>query len=596
MKIKLPKDLIELLDPKLLQKCGCVESRKSWQKFEEIDMMTVELELLEELEVSIKDVVKKSDKIRGTRKCLRDMGIWIKALKHGYKSDTKCKKEFHFFSMLISYLAQIPGHRFFMQEEDRDFNACYFAQEIIYHPLVVNKKWGNTPPYVSLHYTWVQFGGRCRNSMNFHWGQMRGKTVGEILVDAGVVVETPELRIEYLQEKERFEKETQLLGKQFIAEGYATDDVDGNKGGKRSWWQDDAWINLSKNEEGSNVVIDVFKESDDNDRDKDSELNTEFWRKFEPKDDIDFKMSEPDAIVEDDDEDEYEEDSDDDDNEDEEETSKLKNTLVEVPLHALLVVFDLKKHRRLKVHINQLTEYKYDKNLGSKLILPAENHELIETLLAHNKATVDIIKGKGSSSIILCAGIPGTGKTLTAEVFSEVVEKPLYSVQCSQLGLSADELEEELLKIFARAQRWKAILLLDEADVYIRRRGDDLEQNAIVGVFLRTLEYFNGVLFLTTNRPETVDDAIASRCLAKIVYGIPTVVDQAKIWKVLSETNGLKIEPEEMKKISEQHQKLTGRDVKNLLKLASMIASSKKIPVTADLIAKVKKFKPTEGE
>src|SRR3546814_2642760 len=53
---------------------------------------------------------------------------------------------------------------------------------------------------------------------------------------------------------------------------------------------------------------------------------------------------------------------------------------------------------------------------------------------------------------------------------------------------------------------------LDEADVYIRCRDNDLEHNAIVAEFLRTLEYFNGLLFMTTNRINDVDDAILSRC------------------------------------------------------------------------------------
>ena len=44
-----------------------------------------------------------------------------------------------------------------------------------------------------------------------------------------------------------------------------------------------------------------------------------------------------------------------------------------------------------------------------------------------------------------------------------------------------------------RAQRWGAVMLIDEADVYIKRRDDDITMNAVVGVFLRVLEYFNGL-------------------------------------------------------------------------------------------------------
>ena len=43
--------------------------------------------------------------------------------------------------------------------------------------------------------------------------------------------------------------------------------------------------------------------------------------------------------------------------------------------------------------------------------------------------------------------------------------------------------------------------------------------NAVVGVFLRVLEYFNGLLFLTTNRIDDIDEAIVSRCIAGGVAG-----------------------------------------------------------------------------
>ena len=73
--------------------------------------------------------------------------------------------------------------------------------------------------------------------------------------------------------------------------------------------------------------------------------------------------------------------------------------------------------------------------------------------------------------------------------FREASKKALYVVQCSQLGISAEQLEEKLSGVLERASRWGIILLIDEADVYIHERGNDLEQNAIVGVFLRLLEY-----------------------------------------------------------------------------------------------------------
>ena len=55
-------------------------------------------------------------------------------------------------------------------------------------------------------------------------------------------------------------------------------------------------------------------------------------------------------------------------------------------------------------------------------------------------------------------------------------------------------------------------MLLDEADVFLaKRKTEDIERNSIVSVFLRIMEYYKGLLFLTTNRVGTFDEAFKSR-------------------------------------------------------------------------------------
>ena len=88
-------------------------------------------------------------------------------------------------------------------------------------------------------------------------------------------------------------------------------------------------------------------------------------------------------------------------------------------------------------------------------------------------------------------GPPGTGKTLTAEGISELLKCPLYMVSAGELGTDPRYLETELLKILDICHTWGAILLLDEADVFLERRSlHDIHRNSLVGVFLRQLEYF----------------------------------------------------------------------------------------------------------
>lgn len=140
---------------------------------------------------------------------------------------------------------------------------------------------------------------------------------------------------------------------------------------------------------------------------------------------------------------------------------------------------------------------------------------------------------------------------------------------------------------------WNAILLLDEADVYVMARGNDLTQNAIVGVFLRVLEYFNGVLFMTTNRSDMVDDAIASRCIARIDYPMPSPEDQRRIWHILSNVAECPISAEVIEEILLKHNNLSGRDIKNLIKLARAVSTATDKPITIDTVDFVKRFKPT---
>lgn len=375
------------------------------------------------------------------------------------------------------------------------------------------------------------------------------------------------------------------------ARGPATDDLDGNPE-KSSWsrYNKDTIV-LDHTGEPAKLLVDVFTETDKIERDREESIDLWFWSRQTMKLGTSTEDGEDDSN--DDLNDEDDEDSSGRDRKDIGDEDTTERPVVEVPIHPMLACFDMKRHLRLRVHVGCVEVYKYDTELAKKLVLPPDVIDLVEMLIARKGVFKDIVDGKGGGTSVLCCGRPGVGKTLTAEVYSESTERPLYSVQCSQLGTSASKLEGELIKVFARANRWNAILLLDEADVYVMERGTDLDQNAIVGVFLRVLEYYSGVLFLTTNRADKVDDAIASRCIARIDYQLPAVDDQRRIWGILSEVAGVDIKPEVIEEILKVHNNLSGRDIKNLVKLAQLVSEARGQPITAETVNFVKKFKPT---
>ncbi|KAF2180926.1 hypothetical protein K469DRAFT_729606 [Zopfia rhizophila CBS 207.26] len=117
----------------------------------------------------------------------------------------------------------------------------------------------------------------------------------------------------------------------------------------------------------------------------------------------------------------------------------------------------------------------------------------------------DFVAGKGRGLIMLLHSLPGLGKTLTAEAVTEHLRRPLYSIS--------------------------TVLLLDKADVCLERRSShDLCRNSLVTVFLRKLEYLNGIMFLTTNRVSEFDEAILTRIHLMLRYDELSTDARKQIW------------------------------------------------------------------
>ncbi|KAF6822871.1 AAA family [Colletotrichum plurivorum] len=131
----------------------------------------------------------------------------------------------------------------------------------------------------------------------------------------------------------------------------------------------------------------------------------------------------------------------------------------------------------------------------------------------------DLVRGKGSGLFILLHGVPGVGKTATAEAVAQANDKPLFTITCGDLGLTPEAVESKLNEVFQLAHLWDCVLLLDEADIFLAKRDTfNLKRNALVSVFLRTLEYYGGILFLTTNRVGIIDEAFKSRIHISLYY------------------------------------------------------------------------------
>jgi ATPase family associated with various cellular activities (AAA) len=111
-----------------------------------------------------------------------------------------------------------------------------------------------------------------------------------------------------------------------------------------------------------------------------------------------------------------------------------------------------------------------------------------ERKIDHDWVSLDLIQGKGTGLFILLHGVPGVGKTATAEAIAQANGKPLFKITVGDLGMTPEKLEMSLREIFRLASIWDCILLLDEVDTFFsqRSRADTATtKNALVSGELR---------------------------------------------------------------------------------------------------------------
>ncbi|CAN9458042.1 unnamed protein product [Alternaria alternata] len=200
--------------------------------------------------------------------------------------------------------------------------------------------------------------------------------------------------------------------------------------------------------------------------------------------------------------------------------------------------------------------YRHD-TASQHLVLAEEYKHLIRALVRFgNDASVeDIVENKRSDSIFLLHGPPSIGKTLTAEAVAEVLHRPLYYLTMGELGTTAEDMELRLSDVLELCSEWNAIIVLEEADVFLEQRStSDLVRNSMVCVMLRLMEYHSGILFLTTNRVRNLDPAFESKITLALRYDHLTPEARAQIWSNLLKRISLQVAKNICPMVLEQHE------------------------------------------
>ncbi|KAK8003870.1 hypothetical protein PG989_003589 [Apiospora arundinis] len=185
----------------------------------------------------------------------------------------------------------------------------------------------------------------------------------------------------------------------------------------------------------------------------------------------------------------------------------------------------------------RIDEVEWQPDAWDSLILGEKEKLVLRSLVTshqYSDRARDQMLQKGKGLVMLLHGAPGSGKTLTAEIAAEGTKKALIMTSVGELNKNnyAVLFERELKKVLRYATTWKAIVLLDEADVFLeaRENSKNPDKNSLVAVLLKELEYFSGIVFLTTNRVESFDTAMKSRIHLSLGYHPPEQAVRRRIW------------------------------------------------------------------
>ncbi|KAK0105050.1 hypothetical protein ONS96_004453 [Cadophora gregata f. sp. sojae] len=147
--------------------------------------------------------------------------------------------------------------------------------------------------------------------------------------------------------------------------------------------------------------------------------------------------------------------------------------------------FSLINKRWCYFDVDKIKDIAFNTKAFGALLLPEYQKEMVHSLVkVHTDKKMhfdDVIRGKGKGMIFLLHGTPGVGKTLTAESVADHTQRPLYTVSSGDLGISANVVEEKLSSALDLATKWNAIVLIDEADIFLEERSAyDLKRNGLV--------------------------------------------------------------------------------------------------------------------
>ena len=179
------------------------------------------------------------------------------------------------------------------------------------------------------------------------------------------------------------------------------------------------------------------------------------------------------------------------------------------------------------------------------VVMPAEQKRLLQHACGHIKFQHKVYYewgfdrkisyGRGLS--ILFAGVPGTGKTMCAQVIANELNMEIYKINISQIvSKYIGETEKNLQAVFTEAKRSNCILFFDECDAIFGKRSEvkdahDRNANVEVAYLLQQIEEYDGVCIMATNLIGNIDEAFMRRITYVVRFPFPDAAMREEIYR-----------------------------------------------------------------
>ncbi len=176
----------------------------------------------------------------------------------------------------------------------------------------------------------------------------------------------------------------------------------------------------------------------------------------------------------------------------------------------------------------------------------------------------------------LLTGPSGAGKTLAARILAAELGMDLYRVDLAAVvNKYIGETEKNLHRVLSTAEDLDVVLLLDEGDALLGSRtevrsANDRYANLETNYLLQRLETYQGIVLITTNAAENIDNAFQRRMDVVLNFTLPQAEERWHIWQ-LHLPPSHSVDPTALERVAARCA-MTGGQIRNAAQLATLLA------------------------